>query len=437
MVVTPAPAEPRSARSDPVWASVDLVFRRRHGELVAALTRIFGLAHLDLAEDVVHDAFVTALKRWPYTGVPDDPGAWILAVARNRALDVLRRRGRWRDRAPEVERSILASDYGRARAYFAEEVEDDQLQLMFACCHPTLSRDAQVALTLKTVGGFGTDEIARAFLSRRATIAQRIVRAKRALRDRDATLEVPVGDALASRRTAVLEALYLMFNEGYAALEGDRLVRADLCAEALRLTELLASHALLGGPSVHALAALFGFLIARESARVDEDGELVPLERQDRARWDRRSLARALRHLRQAGRGDALTPFHLQAEIASCHSLAPSWEATDWQRILDCYDALIDLDPSPIVALNRIVARAEVAGAEAALRELATFANAPELADYEARWAIEGDLLARLGRRDAAARAFSRAADCCRSGPVRRHLLRRAADAGAAPEGGT
>jgi RNA polymerase sigma-70 factor (ECF subfamily) len=429
-----APAErvrssPEPLRSSPerVRLSLDLVFRRRHGELVSALTRAFGLDQLDLVEDVVHDAFVCALRRWPYTGVPEDPGAWILTVARNRGRDVLRRQGRWRERAPEVERSILARDDRVARACYADEVEDDQLRLMFACCHPVLSRDAQVALTLKTVGGFGADEIARAFLTRRATVAQRIVRAKRTLRERGVTLAAPTGDELAARRTAVLETLYLMFNEGYSALEGDDLVRSELCREALRLVELLAAHRLLGAPSVDALAALFGFLIARESARVDATGELVPLEDQDRSLWDAAMLARAVRHLSASGRGEALSSFHLEAEIASCHSLAPSWGATDWRRILDCYDALIDLGPSPVVALNRLVALAEVEGPEAALRELAAIADAPELQGYEARWASEGDLRARVGQPVAAARAFEAAAQRSRSAPVRRHLRRRSA----------
>ena len=425
------PAPPERVR-----ASVDLVFRRRAGQLVATLTRVFGIEHLELAEDVVHDAFVQALRRWPHGGIPDDPGAWILRVARNRALDVLRRKGRWRERAAEVERAILPAprgDHG-ARPHFSAEVGDDQLRLMFACCHPALSRDAQVALTLGTVGGFGVDEIARAFLVSRATVAQRVVRAKRTLRERGATLDVPVGEELAGRRASVLETLYLMFNEGYAALEGDDLVRSDLCGEAHRLAELVAAHEALGDPSVHALAALFGFLLARQPARTDAAGELVPLARQDRSLWHRGALRRALQHLRLAARGDAVTSYHLQAEIASCHSLADSWADTDWPRILDRYDALLSIQPSPIVALNRVVAYAEVHGPGAALRELAAVGDPAALEAYEARWAVEGDLLARLGRAPESAAAYGRAIALTRSGPVRRHLARRAAQWGGGAE---
>jgi len=420
----------RSAAPAVVRSSVDSVFRRRAGQLSATLTRILGIEHLDLVEDVVHDAFVQALRTWPYSGVPDNPSAWILSVARNRALDILRRQGRWRERSADVERAILpGADGGELRSYFSHEVEDDQLRLMFACCHPALSRDAQVALTLKTVGGFSVVEIGRAFLTGRATVAQRVVRAKRTLREVGATLDVPSGDRLAPRREAVLEVLYLMFNEGYAACEGEDLVRADLCREAIRLAELVAAHELLGAPVVHALAALFLFQAARQPARVDADGELVPLEKQDRGRWDRSALRRALGHLRLAGRGTEVTPYHLQAEIASCHSLADSFEETDWRRILDCYDALAARDPSPVVALNRAVALAEVEGPEVALRALAHVADHPTLRAYEARWAIEGDLLCRLDRGREAAAAFAKGVELSRSQPVRRHLARRLRDA--------
>lgn len=427
----------RSPRTDAVRDSVDLLFRRRAGQLSATLSRILGFEHLDLVEDVVHDAFVRALRHWPYTGIPDNPSAWILSVARNRALDVLRRQGRWRELGGELERAILPHGRGgQPASYFSHEVEDDQLRLMFACCHPALSRDGQVALTLKTVGGFSVDEIGRAFFARRATIAQRIVRAKRTLREVGATLEVPSGDGLVARRGAVLEVLYLLFNEGYAAFEGEDLVRTELCGEAIRLAELVGAHAVLGGPEAHALAALMLFQAARQPARVDAHGELVPLARQDRGRWDRRALRRALEHLGRAGRGAEVTSYHLQAEIASCHSLAESFERTDWPRILDCYDALAAQDPSPVVALNRAVALAEVGGAEAALRSLAGIGDHPTLRTYEGRWAIEADLLARLGRRREAAGAFAEAMRHSRSEPVRRHLARRRRELEANAEAG-
>ena len=407
---------------------VGLLFRRRAGQLSATLARILGLSRIDLVEDVVHDAFVRALRTWPHTGMPDNPTAWILRVARNRALDLLRREGRWQNREAELERSILpgpATDDGPP-AYFAPEVEDDQLRLMFACCDPLLSLDAQIALTLKVVGAFSVAEIARAFYAPPPTVAQRIVRAKRALRDRGATLEIPSGPELSRRRDSVLEVLYLMFNEGYVAYEGEDLVRDELCAEAIRLVELVAAHPVLGAPSVHALAALFFFHAARAPGRVDPAGALVPLERQDRGAWDQRMLGRGLEHLQRAGRGEVLTPYHLQAEIAACHALAPSFAETDWAQILECYDALLPLDPSPVVALNRVVAVAEVHGAEVALQRLSDVAADGRLEQGEGRWAIEGDLLERLGRYEDAAAAFRTGAEVTRSGPVRRHLEERA-----------
>ncbi len=409
-----------------VYGSVDLLFRQRAGQLAATLTRILGLKHLDRVDDLVQDAFVQALKKWPYSGVPDNPAGWVLRVAKNRAVDELRRQGRWREKRDELERSILpAAEAGRA--FFSTELTDDQLRMTFACCHPALPRDAQVALTLKTVGGFSVDEIARAFLATRATIAQRLVRAKRALKDARVELKIPAADALPGHLDAVLEVLYLTFNEGHGASAGDALVRGELCEEAIRLVELIAAHPVVGGPKVHALAALFLFQAARLPARVDAGGEQVLLAEQDRSRFDRALLRRALEHFRLAAHGDRVTSYHLEAEIASCHALAESYEATDWVRILDCYDRLLELAPSPVVALNRVVAVARVAGDEAGREALAAIGQDPALERYGPRYAIEAELLERAGRTRQAAAAWSRALALTTSEPVRRYLQRRAA----------
>jgi RNA polymerase sigma factor (sigma-70 family) len=417
-------SEPPREPLQEIRGSIDLLFRRRAGQLTATLTRILGIENLDLVDDVVQDAFVQALRKWPYSGVPDNPTAWVLRVAKNRAIDILRRHGRWREKRDELERSILPQlDTGRV--FFSDEIDDDRLRMMFACCHPALSRDAQVALTLKTVSGFGVDEIARAFLKTKPTIAQRLVRAKRTLRDNEIQLVIPTSSELPTHVDSVLEVLYLMFNEGYSTSAGEDLVRADLCDEAVQLAELVAMHPVVGGPRVHALAALFLFQAARLPARVDAEGELLLLNKQDRSLWDRMILRRALEHFRLAARGDHITAYHLQAEIASYHALAENFETTDWVRILDRYDQLLVLDPSPVVALNRIVALTKVNGAEAGMNALRELRDEPALQTYYHLFAIEGDLLSQLDRRREANAALSKAISLAPSEPVRRYLERR------------
>ncbi len=417
-----------SRESEPrVSESVEHLFRHRAGQMVSTLTRIFGVEQLDLMEDAVQDALVRALRQWPYRGVPKNPMAWIIQVAKNRALDSLRRQGMWREKEAAVRQSLLrvtdldADDVGG----FAAEVRDDQLRMIFACCHPALSRDSQVALTLKTVGGFSVSELARAFLVRKSTMAQRLVRAKQRLREAAVSLEMPPPGRLATHLDSVLEVLYLMFNEGYSALEGEDLVRRDLCHEAIRLCRLLCHHPIADTPKAHALAALLAFQGARLQARVDATGDLLLLREQDRSLWDREMLAVGLDHLERAARGDELTEYHFQAEIAACHALAPSWEETDWSKILACYDALLERDPSPVVALNRVVALAVVEGPELALGELEPLLAHPDLGDYYPAHATHGDLLSRVGRRMEAVRSYRRAIELTASAPVRRLLERR------------
>ncbi len=337
---------------------VDHLFRQQAGQMVAWLTRIFGPAHLELAEEVVQDALLKALQQWPFSGVPDNPSGWLFKVARNGALDVLRRTAFLRERAPAIARELQERE--SALDPIPPGITDDELRMVFMCCHPELPPDARVALSLKTVGGFSTAEIARAFLASESTIAQRIVRAKRTLREKRIAFELPGGTELTDRLDSVLEVIYLMFNEGYAAHAGEDLVRLDMCREAIRLGRTIAG-ATVGGPAADALVALMAFQASRLPARINEAGEMVRLEEQDRRLWDRELLGLGFGHLARSASGQRLTPYHVQAAIAAVHAAAPRAEDTDWPRMLTLYDDLLRLNPSPVVALNRAVALARVA----------------------------------------------------------------------------
>jgi RNA polymerase sigma-70 factor (ECF subfamily) len=397
---------------------------------VARLTRALGPTHLELAEEAVQDAVVKALQTWGYRGVPDRPQAWLFRVARNRALDGLRRLDRWEVAASDPELVALADALEALPPPAAGRpgglLGDDELALVFLCCHPSLPVDAAVALTLRTVGGLAIREIASAFLVPEATMAQRLVRAKRTLR-RLPALEIPAPHELPARRQAVLRALYLLFNEGYTATEGDLLVRRELCAEAIRLASLLASHPSTMDAEVDALLALLLLQASRLPARTDDRGELLLLAEQDRARWDRELLGRGLAHLERAGRGDRLTPYHLEAGIAACHAAAPSFERTDWRAVVALYDLLAERAPSPVVTLNRAVAVAMRDGVAAGLAALDEVRGNESLARGHLLPSVRGWLLERAGDRVAAAAAYGRAAARTRSEPVRRHLEARAA----------
>jgi RNA polymerase sigma-70 factor (ECF subfamily) len=391
--------------------------------MVATLTRVFGPERLELAEDVVQEALVRALRLWPFEGVPENPAAWLTRTARNLALDLVRRDASFRAKEPEL-RASLGARRGRSDAG-SDEVRDDQLRLIFTCCHEALPREARVALTLKTLCGFGVGEIARAFLTAEAAIEQRLVRAKRKLREEGVRFEVPAGAALRRRLEAVLEVVYLMFNEGTAAHRGEDLVRHDLVAEALRLAGLLVAERETRTPAAEALCALVHLQAARLPARVDAGGDLILLEDQDRSLWDRELIQRGFQHLKRAMRGSALTTWHLEAGIASCHALAPRFEATDWPRILGFYDALLELNPSPVVALNRAVALAMVDGPEAGLAAVGEVADDPALERYFLLPAVRGELLRRAGRPAAARAAFAEALRLAGTEPERRFLRRR------------
>jgi RNA polymerase sigma-70 factor (ECF subfamily) len=412
-----------------VRSLVDDLFRREAGRMVATLTRLFSPARIDLAEDVVQEALVRALKVWSMEGVPENPRAWIVQVARNRALDLVRRDRSFADKEAEIR--LWAEGQGDDSARETsdpDEPRDDELRMIFVCCHDAIPRDARVALTLKTLGGFSVAEIARAFLSSEAAIEQRLVRAKRLIRERSLRFELPAERDLPSRLDSVVDVVYLLFNEGYGAHRGESLVRADLVREAIRLTTLLLETESTRLPRVHALLALFLLQGARLGARTAADGRLLLLAEQDRSAWDQGMISRGLDHLRRAASGDQMGIHHLEAGIAACHAAAPRAEATDWPRILALYDLLAAMNPSPVVLLNRAVAVAMVRGPKAALRELDALAGSEALARYYLLPATRGDLLRRTGERTLAAAAYREALALAGTEPERRFLEARIAE---------
>jgi RNA polymerase sigma factor (sigma-70 family) len=390
-----------------VRARLAEVFRAEHARVVAAVLRI--VRDIDAAQEVVQDAFEQALDHWPADGTPERPGAWLLTTARRRALDHLRRTRRAGARADALAHAALGAAEPPPDVVDPEEIPDDRLRLIFTCCHPTLPADSRVALTLRLVGGLSTTEIARAFLVPEPTIAQRLVRAKRTIRDRRVAYEVPEGTELSARLSAVLAVLYLIFNEGYAAHTGPALVRHDLCEEAIRLGRVLA-ELMPGEPEVLGLLALMELQASRASARTDADGELVLLEHQDRLRWDRERIARGLDVLARAGPIERAGPYQLQAAIAACHARALSWEETDWPRIVVHYAALAALAPSPVVELNRAVAIGLARGPAAGLAALDRLGDRA-LRDYHLLPAARAEFLRRLGRAAEAAAEYRRALD--------------------------
>jgi RNA polymerase sigma factor (sigma-70 family) len=423
---------PGSAPPDAVAQVVDHLFRRESGRLVAILARRFGAANLQLAEDVVQDALVKAMQTWPFTGVPPNPTAWILQTARNRAIDQTRRAQAWRGKqaalVPQVE-DCLDSALEMPAPRFEDEIRDSQLRMMFVCCHPALTAEMQVALTLKTLCGFGEPEIAAAFLSSPDAVTKRLVRARQLLREKQLTVDLPRADQLVSRVDGVQQALYLLFNEGYKASQGDSLLRIDLCTEALRLGELLAAHPAGDRPTTHALLALMYFNAARLPARVDDAGGLLLLAEQDRKRWSQPRIATGFVHFAASGAGGELSRFHLEAGIAACHCLAASYETTDWRQILSLYDQLMEQDGSPVVALNRAVVVARVQGAAAGLRALDAMPRPAALEKHHLRHAVAGQLWFEAGDRAQAAACFRRAHQLATIGAEREFLARRLAEA--------
>ncbi|HEX7168266.1 MAG TPA: RNA polymerase sigma factor [Acidimicrobiales bacterium] len=399
---------------------VAAVFRREYGRSVATLIRFLG--DIELAEEAVQDAFVVALERWEVDGAPSNPGAWIVTTARNHAIDRVRRessRAARQHAASHLERQRQPSGSDEVRE--GGPLRDDRLRLVFTCCHPALQVPAQVALTLRLLGGLSTEEIARAFLVSEATMAQRLVRAKRKIRDARIPYRVPSADLLPERLPGVLGVVYLVFNEGYAATAGDALVRDDLCEESVRLARLLA-ELLPDEPEALGLLALLLLTASRRAARTTADGSLVLLADQDRSRWDASAIAEGAGLVERALRMRRPGPYQLQAAIAAVHAHAATADETDWVEIVGLYDALLRLNPSPVVALNRAVAVAELDGPAAALPLLDRL---PELDDYYLFHATRADLLRRLGRRDDARRSYERAIGLTANGTERAFLQTR------------
>jgi RNA polymerase sigma-70 factor, ECF subfamily len=407
--------------------AIEAVWRIESARLVAGLARM--VRDVGLAEDLAQDALVAALERWPQTGVPDNPGAWLMATAKNRAIDLSRRNATLERKQEELARDVglrMALERSEFEAAADDEVGDDLLALIFTCCHPLLSREARVALTLRLLGGLTTPEIARAFLAKESTIAQRLVRAKRTLRDAGVPFEVPRGDELQARLPSVLEVIYLVFNEGYAASAGEDWIRPALCEEALRLGRILAVLAP-AEPEAHGLIALLEIQASRMAARLGPGGRPVLLLDQDRSRWDLLLIGRGLAALEraEASRGP-LGPYGLQAAIAACHGRAREPEETDWVRIAALYDALSQIAPSPIVELNRAVALGMAFGPEAGLELLEEIAGEPALSGYHLLPSVRGDLLEKLERREEAAAEFERAASLTENARERELLRTRA-----------
>jgi RNA polymerase sigma factor (sigma-70 family) len=407
--------------------AIEAVWRIESPRLISGLARIVG--DVGMAEDLAQDALVIALETWPESGVPDNPGAWLMVTAKRRAIDVLRRGKRFERKQAELAREIetqleAAPDLD---AELDDDVGDDLLSLIFTACHPVLSVEARVALTLRVLGGLKTDEIARAFLASEATVAQRIVRAKRTLAEAHVRFEVPTGEERAARLSSVLEVIYLIFNEGYAATAGDDWMRPELCNEALRLGRILAELAP-DEPEVHGHVALMEIQASRAAARLGPAGEPVLLLDQDRSRWDWVLVHRGLAALERAEDvGNGFGPYAVQAAIAACHAQARTAEETDWTRIAALYDALAALAPSPVVELNRAVALAMAFGPEAGLEVVDRLMSEGSLEGYHLLPSVRGDLLSKLGRLAEAGEEFQRAAALTRNARERELLLQRAA----------
>jgi RNA polymerase sigma-70 factor, ECF subfamily len=408
--------------------AVDAVWRIESPRLIAGLARFVG--EVGTAEDLAQDALVAALEQWPKEGVPRNPGAWLMAVGKRRAVDRIRRSKVLERKQDELGRDLeVRSDETEAEldAALDEDIEDDLLRLVFTTCHPLLSTEARTALTLRMLGGLTTGEIARAFLVSESTVAQRIVRAKRTLADAHVPFEVPGTEELPERLASVLEVIYLIFNEGYAATAGDDWMRPALCEEALRLGRVLA-ELMPDEPEVHGLVALMEIQASRSRARSGPSGEPVLLLDQDRSRWDWLLIGRGLAALERAERlGGTFGPYALQAAIAACHARARSAEETDWARIASLYDTLARLAPSPVVELNRAVAVGMAAGPAAGLELVDELRSEPALEDYHLLPSVRGDLLEKLGRLDEARAEYERAASLTQNEPVRRLLAERAA----------
>jgi RNA polymerase sigma-70 factor (ECF subfamily) len=390
---------------------VEHLFRHESGKMVSILTGIFGVAHLNLAEDVVQEALIRALQTWPFHGIPENPSAWIMRASRNLALDVVRREKVFRDKQGEIIRLMEqrnAPDLDEL-IFSEQEIADDRLRMMFVCCHPSIPPEDQVALTLKTLCGFSPMEIAHAFLTTEVAVAKRLTRTRQKIREAQIPFEIPSGEDLARRLGGVLRSIYLLFNEGYKASSGDRLVKEEICNEAIRMADLLTRNPLCNQPGTHGLLSLMLLNAARLPARADAEGNLLRLQEQDRTRWSQPMIARGMFHLAQSSAGPELNEYHLQAAIAACHAAAKDYAATDWGRILQLYEHLTQLDPSPVAALNRAVALAEVRGPQAGIDAVRAIPNLRALQGYYLLPSVLGEFELRLSHFQAAAGHFREA----------------------------
>ena len=419
------------ANPEDAHRAIEAVWRIEAPRLIAGLARV--VRDIGLAEDLAQDALVAALEQWPRDGVPDRPGAWLMATAKHRAIDQFRRNKRLQQKQEEIGRDLEAQEAAMPdlESGLDDDIGDDLLRLIFTACHPVLSTEARVALTLRMLGGLTTTEIARAFLTSEATVAQRIVRAKRTLAEARVPFEVPSGSELSVRLGSVLEVIYLIFNEGYTATAGDDWMRPALCEDGLRLGRILAELAR-DEPEVHGLVALMEIQASRTRARTNASGEPVLLLEQDRARWDHLLIQRGLAALERAERaGGPLGPYTLQAAIAACHARARVADETDWERIAALYDALASIAGSPVVELNRAVALSMAFGPAEGLEVVDGLLAEPSMKAYHLLPSVRGDFLMKLGRFEEARAEFERAAELTRNGRERALLLERAASAGA------
>lgn len=375
------------------------LFRQEAGKLVSVLTGIFGIDRLQLAEDVVQEALVRALRTWPYYGIPNNPAAWLTQTAKHLALDVIRREKTFQNKQSEIIVTVeqkMREEIPGDSLLFEEEIQDDRLRLLFACCHPLLSPESQTALALKTLGGFSPAEIAKAYLTTEAAIAKRLTRARQRIAELRIPFAIPSGEELPARLESVLQTLYLLFNEGYKASRGQNLIREELCSEAIRLALALTGHPAGNQPRTHALLALMLLNGARLSARLDDAGRIRRLQEQDRSKWDRAMIGRGLAHLRHSAAGDEITAYHLQAGIAACHVLAKDYQSTDWPQILSLYDRLVAIDRSPVIALNRAVAVSQVRGPQAGLQAIAAIPGRQSLDAYYLLYAVQAEFETQL-----------------------------------------
>jgi RNA polymerase sigma factor (sigma-70 family) len=388
-----------SPEGNPSQQLVDHLFRHEAGKMIAVLTRIFGLHNLTLVEDTVQDTFLKALQSWKYQQIPDNPSGWLMQVARNKTIDLIRRQQKLSDISDELAGLLRSGTEQAVSQFFLDtEIADSQLRMIFACCHPSLNPEDQVALTLKTISGFGVQEIAKALVSNESAIQKRIYRAKEYIKKEAIRLEIPVGLSLQNRLDSVYTVMYLLFNEGYNSSKSDELIRYDLCAEAMRLCKILSEHQVGGTPSTFALLSLMCFQASRFDSRLDEDDSIILLQQQDRSKWDRDLIRMGYHYLNRSSVGDQLSIYHIESAIAAEHCLAPDFESTNWKTMLNLYDYLMEYKPIPIVQLNRAIILGQMQNLPAAIHTIHKIHGIDSLVkNHYIYGAVLGDLYARSG----------------------------------------